>query len=82
MIQLTDRQYWRYIAVTSDTNRLLYLRLYPTRTQIFIEMFLDEIREKNLLDDATALVYGESRLQSISHRHSLRIQHEMRGVWK
>jgi hypothetical protein len=40
VIQLNDERYWLYAAVDPDINRLLHLRLYPTRTQALTEMSL------------------------------------------
>lgn len=42
-------------------------------------MFLGELREKHLVDDATFLVDGVPWLQAACHRHGLRFQHETHG---
>jgi transposase-like protein len=52
MIQLNDERCCLYAAVDSATNRLLHVRLYPTRIQALSEMFLAELREKHQVDDA------------------------------
>jgi len=79
VIQLNDERYWLYAAVDPDTNRLLHVRLYPTRTQALTEMFLSELREKHLVDDAVFLVDGAPWLQAACHRLGLRFQHVTHG---
>ena len=72
VIQLNDNRYWLSAAVDPATNRLLHVRLFPTRTQVLTEMFLTELREKHLLDEATFLVDKAPWLQAALHRHGLR----------
>jgi transposase-like protein len=79
VIQLNDERYWLYAAVDPATNRLLHVRLFPTRTLALTEMFLAELREKHLVDDATFLVDGAPWLQAACHRHGLRFQHVTHG---
>ena len=42
-------------------------------------MFLSELREKHLVDDALFLVDGAPWLQAACHRHGLRFQHVTHG---
>jgi len=79
VIQLNDERYWLHAAVDPATNRLLHVRLFPTRTQALTEMFLSELREKHLVDNAIFLVDGAPWLQAACHRHDLRFQHETYG---
>ena len=79
VIQLNDDRYWLYAAVDPATNRLLHVRLFPTRSQALTEMFLAELREKHLVDDAVFLVDGAPWLQAACHRHGLRFQHITHG---
>jgi transposase-like protein len=79
VIQLDDERYWLYAAVDPATTRLLHVRLFPTRTQALTEMFLSELREKHLLDDAVFLVDGAPWLQAACHRLGLRFQHVTHG---
>jgi transposase-like protein len=79
VIQLNDERFWLYAAVGPGTNRLLHVRLYPTRTQALTELFLAELREKHQVDDAVFPVDGAPWLQAACHRHGLRFQHETRG---
>jgi transposase-like protein len=79
VIQLNDERYWLYAAVDPATNRLLHVRLFPTRTQALTEMFLSELEEKHLVDDAIFLVDGAPWLQAACHRRGLRFQHVTHG---
>ena len=79
VIQLNDERYWLYAAVDPATNRLLHVRLFPTRTRALTEMFLSELREKHLVGDAIFLVDGAPWLQAACHRHVLRFQHVTHG---
>jgi transposase-like protein len=79
VIQLNDERYWLYAAVDPATTRLLHVRLFPTRTLALTEMFLAELREKHLVDDATVLVDGAPWLQAACHRHGFRFQHAIHG---
>jgi len=79
VIQLNNDRYWLYAAVDPDTNRLLHVRLYPTRTTAITSMFLSELREKHQVDDAVFLVDGAPWLQAACHRHGLRFQHVTHG---
>jgi transposase-like protein len=79
VIQLNDERHWLYAAVDPATNRLLHVRLFPMRTLALTEMFLSELREKHLVDDATFLVDGAPWLQAACHRHGLRFQHVTHG---
>lgn len=79
VIQLDDQRYWLYAAVDPGTNRLLNVRLFPTRTQAITEMFLAELREKHLVDDTLFLVDSAPWLQAALHRHGLRYQYEKHG---
>ena len=42
-------------------------------------MFLEELREKHLVDDAVVLADGAPWLQAACHRHGLRFQQETHG---
>lgn len=64
MIQVNDERYWLYAAVNPATNRLLHVRLFPTRTQALTEMFL---------------VDSVPWLQATLYRYGLRFQYEKHG---
>ena len=79
VIQVTDQRFWLYAAVDPATNRLLHVALYPTRTTAISVMFLKELREKHLVDDAIFLVDGAPWLQAACHHLGLRFQHVTHG---
>ncbi len=79
VIQLNDEQFWLYAAVDPETNRLLHVKLAPTRTQAITEMFLTELREKHLVGDALFLVDSGPWLHAALHRHGLRFQYKRHG---
>jgi transposase-like protein len=66
VIQLNDERFWLYAIVDSETNRLLYLRLFPTRNLAISETFLAGLREKHLVDDALFLADSVPWLQAAS----------------
>jgi transposase-like protein len=79
VIQLNDERFWLYAAVDSDTNRLLHVKLSPTRNQAITEMFLAELRDKHLVDDAVFLVDSAPWLQAALHRDGLDYRYEKHG---
>ncbi|ELZ33143.1 IS6 family transposase [Halorubrum tebenquichense] len=79
VIQLNDRRYWLYAAVDPATNRLLHIKLSPTRNSAISSMFLSELREKHQVDNAVFLVDGAPWLHAACHRHGLRFQHVTHG---
>jgi transposase-like protein len=58
VIKVNSDRYWLYAAVAPDTNRLLHVRLYPTRNNAISSMFPAELRDKDQVDDALFLVDG------------------------
>ncbi len=71
VIQLNDDRFWLYAAVDPATNRLLHVKLSPTRNQAITEMFLAELREKHLVDDAVFLVDALQHLQTALQRRPI-----------
>jgi len=68
VIQLNDERFWLYATVDPETNRLLHVKLSPTRNQSITEMFLAELRERHLVNDALFLVDSAPWLQATLHR--------------
>jgi len=60
VIQLNDERFWLYVAIDSDTNRLLHAKLSPKINQVITAMFLAELRE-----NISSMTYSFS---SILHR--------------
>ena len=79
MIQLNDEQYWLYVAVDPQTNRLLHTKLSPTTTKVLAHSFLTELSEKHEVDDAVFLVDGFKSSQAACHRHGFDFRYEKRG---
>ncbi|WP_435118839.1 IS6 family transposase [Halolamina sp. C58] len=79
VIQLNDDRFWLYAAVDPNTNRLLHVKLSPTRNQAITEMFLAELRDKHLVDNAVILVDSAPWLQAALHRHGLDYRYEKHG---
>lgn len=79
MIHLNDERFWHYAAVHLATNRLLHVNLSPTRNQAITDMFLAELREKHLVDDALFFVDSAPWLQVALHRHNFRFRYEKHG---
>jgi transposase-like protein len=72
VIQLNNERFWLYAAVDPASNRLLHVKLFPTRNQTITKMFLTELREKYLVDSAPWL-------QAALHRHDLDYRYEKHG---
>ena len=79
MIQLGDERYGLYAAVDPDSNKLLYTKLKPVRTNVFAHPFFAELREKHDVDDAVFLVDGAAPLQDACSRHGLDFRYERHG---
>ncbi|QKY21236.1 IS6 family transposase [Halolamina sp. CBA1230] len=79
VIQLNNEQFWLYAAVDPDSNRMLHVKLSPTRNQAVTEMFLAELRDKHLVDDALFLVDSAAWLKTALHRHGLDYRYEKHG---
>ena len=50
-------------------DRLLYIQLYPTRTQALYRMFFFELREKHLVGATVFLMDSAPWLWAALHRH-------------
>jgi len=57
-----------------------YVNLSPTRNQAITDMFLAELREKHLVDDALFFVDSAPWLQVALHRHNFRFRYENTGI--
>ena len=80
VIWINDEQFWLFAAVDPATNRLLHVRLFPTRTTALTSMFLAELREKHHVDEAVFLVDSASWLKAALHRHGLEFRYEKHGL--
>ncbi len=75
VIQVNDYPYWLYAVIDPDTNHFLHVRLFPTRTITLTEMFLAELREEHLVNDALILVDEALLLKATCYHHILRFLH-------
>lgn len=72
---MNDERYWLSAAVDPATNRLLHVRLYPTRTTAIAETFLAERREQHRIGEAPFLVDSSQWLRATLPRHGFRFYH-------
>ena len=79
VIQLNDECWWLYAAVDPETNRYLYVMLFPSRTTVVTRKFLQELRQKHDVEDAEFLVDRGPWLHAALHRHGLRFRHVTHG---
>lgn len=79
VIQLNDEQWWLYAAVDPTTNRILHVRLFPTRSTPVTKTFLQELREKHDVENAVFLVDQGPWLHAALHRYNLRFRHITHG---
>lgn len=52
VIRINDERYWLYAAVDLETNEVLHVRLFQTRTTQLTVLFLRELREKQPIEQA------------------------------
>ena len=76
-IRINDDQYWLYVAVDPQTNRILHSRLFPTYTIPIAREFLTELVEKHDIEDAVFLVDDADDLIGGLRRenYSYRVEH-------
>jgi transposase-like protein len=53
VFQFNTERYWLYAAVDPDTNCLLHVQLYLTRTSVIVLTFLSELLKKYQVGNAT-----------------------------
>ena len=63
VIRINDQQFWLYAAAAPQTNHLLHVQLYSTRTTALTEMFLRELRKNTM---AMALNTSKQRLADLT----------------
>ena len=79
VIQLNDEQFWLYAAVDPLTNRLLHVRLFPSRNSAVSSIFFKELLQKHDVENSLFLVDGAPWLHAACHRQGLRFQHQTHG---
>jgi len=71
VIQVNDQRHWLYAAVDPESNQLLHVRLFHTRTTQLTVTFLRELRRKYDLDQTTVLVDDTNHLKAALDRLGL-----------
>ena len=74
VIQVDDQRHWLYAAVDPDSNDLLHVRLFHTRTTQLTIAFLRELADNHDLDQTTILVDDAAHLKGALERLGLRFQ--------
>jgi len=68
-----------YTVVVPETDRILHVRLFPTRLAAVTKKFLAELRKEHDVNDAVFLVNEGSWLHAALHRYNLQFQHVTHG---
>ncbi|MBP1986020.1 IS6 family transposase [Halolamina salifodinae] len=79
VIQVNDQRRWLFAAVDPQTNEFLHVRLFQTRNAGTTMLFLDELRDKQQVDDAEFLVDNAGSLKAALDRLGLRFRVEKHG---
>lgn len=79
LVKIDGEIYRPYSAVDPATNEILLTRLNSTRTTVLTERFLEELRSKHDVEDATFLVDGAPWPQAALERTGLEYRDETVG---
>ena len=79
VIQANDERRWLYTAVDPETNKFLYVRLFPARTTQLTVLFLQELQQYVPVTQATILVDDAHHLKAMLSRLGLRFQMRRHG---
>lgn len=79
VIKIDGERFWLYGAVEPETNVILHVRLYTTRTIALTKMFLRELRDKHDVEDAEFFVDGAPWLQAGLFELGMHFRHETHG---
>lgn len=79
VVKVDGDRFWLYAAVDPDTNVILHVGLYPTRTTALTKMFLRELAEKHDVEDAEFFVDGAPWLQAGLFELGMHFRHETHG---
>ena len=58
VVKVNGDRFWLIAAVDPDTNIILHVGLYPSRNTAITKVFLRELQDKHVIDDAEFLVDG------------------------
>ena len=79
VVKIDGERYWLYMAVEPETNYILHLRLFPSRTLVLTKLFLRELADKHDIEDAEILVDGAPWLQAGLFELGMHFRHETFG---
>jgi transposase-like protein len=80
VVKVNGERFWLYAAVEPETNVILHVSLYSTRTIVTTKLFLRDLAEKHEVDDAEFLVDGTPWLQARLFELAMHFRHETFGV--
>ena len=76
MIRIDDEQYWLYAAVDPDSDGVPHIKFETTRTNALAEIFVGELREEHVIDDAVFLLNDATPLKEACRRYGLDFRYE------
>ena len=79
VVKVNGERYWLYMAVDPETNDILHLRLFPSRTTVLTKRFLRELADNHAVEDAEFLVDGAPWLQAGLFELGMHFRHETFG---
>ena len=79
VVKVNGERFWLYAAVDPETNVILHVRLYPSRTIALTKRFLRELQEKHSIDDTEFFVDGAPWLQAGLFELGMHFRHETHG---
>jgi len=82
VVKVNGERFWLYAAVEPETNVILHVSLYSTRTIVTTKLFLRNLAEKHEVDDAEFLVDGTPWLQAGLFELGMHFRHETFGERK
>lgn len=79
VIKIDGEQHWLFAAVDPDSNDILHVGLYTTRTTVATKMFLNELQKKHDIEDAEFFVDGAPWLHAGLFELGVHFRHETHG---
>ena len=79
IVKVDGESYWLFGAVDPETNVILHIGLYSTRTTVSTKWFLEELQEKHDIDDAEFYVDGAPWLHAGLHELGMHFRHVTHG---
>ena len=79
VVKVNGERFWLIAAVDPDTNIILHVGLYPSRNTAITKVFLRELQDKHVIDDAEFLVDGAPWLHAGLFELGMHFRHETHG---